>query len=181
MARRTKNFSHADQLEIAARIQSLVAAADSARDFAARAGLSSGGLSEYQSGKKVPTLATLERIAIAGNVTLEWLVAGNEAIPHPLAAETRDEFIARQRAINTTSGIVDALPISDLYKVRLKAVLTGDPARDGELIAAALQSQIPPDEAALLDNYRHSSEAGREAVRKTAFALAESKLEGGVA
>lgn len=32
---------------------------------------------------------------------------------------------------------------------------------------------LKPDEAALLDNYRHSPASGQEAVRKTAFAFAQ--------
>jgi hypothetical protein len=39
-------------------------------------------------------------------------------------------------------------------------------------------SSLAPDEAALLDNYRNSPEAGREAVRKTAFAVSKSEGEG---
>jgi transcriptional regulator with XRE-family HTH domain len=52
-------------------------------------------------------------------------------------------------------------------------------------VAKALSSQLPAepghgaravslDEAALLDNYRHSPEEGKEAITRTAFALAKS-------
>jgi transcriptional regulator with XRE-family HTH domain len=46
----------------------------------------------------------------------------------------------------------------------------------GERSGAA--SVLAPDEAALLDNYRHSPETGREAVRKTAFAFSQSHVMG---
>jgi transcriptional regulator with XRE-family HTH domain len=40
------------------------------------------------------------------------------------------------------------------------------------------ESSLSPDEAALLDNYRHSSETGKRTVRGAAAASAESEVEG---
>lgn len=42
-------------------------------------------------------------------------------------------------------------------------------------------TRLTPDEAALLDNYRNSPDAGREAVRKTAFAFAQPEMKKGAA
>jgi len=55
--------------------------------------------------------------------------------------ETHDEFIDRMQGINEMEAVVDALPISDESKSRLKLTLTGDQKLDVVAVAQSLKSE----------------------------------------
>lgn len=109
------------------------------------------------------------------HVSADWLATGaGPMFRLPPQAEDQGEFATRMHAINAMGAIVDALPIPESERIRLKALLTGDVSLDGELIAQALHLDLKPDEAALLDNYRHSPKEQQVLLKATSDAFAQS-------
>jgi len=47
----------------------------------------------------------------------------------------------------------------------------------GESVTGDIPSDLSREEEALLDNFRHSSEEGKDAIKRTAFALAKQDLK----
>lgn len=66
----------------------------------------------------------------------EWLITGEEPM---IEEETDREFSDRIQAINHMNAVVAALPLDELGRARLQALMTGDPAQDGPLIAKAMR------------------------------------------
>jgi len=77
-------------------------------------------------------------------VRAEWLVTGEGAMFQ--GEETQDAFIARQRAINYTNALINAMPLSEETRLRLSVLVSGDPLKDGPLIAGALLGAGNPSE-----------------------------------
>lgn len=65
----------------------------------------------------------------------EWLITGEEPM---IEEETQEEFVSRMQATNHMNAVVAALPLNEIGRDRLQAVMTGDPAKDGKLIGDAL-------------------------------------------
>lgn len=156
--------------------------------FAAAAGAAKRTLIEWEKGATSPSAVQL--LALQGiGVDVVYVLTGEREYREQ---ETQGRFIDRMQAINATSVIVDALPLSDPARAGLKGCLTGDPVIDGTAIADALarhRPQIavasygaPPvishavheskpqtlslneDEALLIARYRTSPKVLREAV-----------------
>lgn len=68
-------------------------------------------------------------------ISPEWLITGEEPM---VDDETDDEFADRVQAVSHMQRVVAALPLNDLERKRLQALMTGDPAADGEQIGRAL-------------------------------------------
>ncbi|MCM2494564.1 helix-turn-helix domain-containing protein [Burkholderia glumae] len=108
------------------------------------------------------------------HVSADWLATGSGPMFRlPPQEEDQDDFARRMQTINALSAVLDTLPLSQQDKARLKVLLTGDPARDAVVLAQAMGGGLKPDEAALLDNYRHSPPEGKMAIRTTSAALAK--------
>lgn len=108
------------------------------------------------------------------HVSADWLATGKGApFRRPVPKESADEFAGRMRAINLIANLLDAMPLPEAVRDKTRVLITGDPEQDGKIIAQAFD--LPPDEAALLDNYRNSHEAGKDALRRTAIAFAQQK------
>lgn len=117
-------------------------------------------------------------------IRAEWLITGDGEMLQD--SEPQDELVDRMRAINQAHVMIDALPLGELEKSRLKAIMTGDAKIDGEAIAAEMAkslSQRYPNgettflnarEAALINNYRAAPEDGKQALETTGAALAQS-------
>jgi len=90
---------------------------------------------------KVKNLKREESEAIINQLGIraEWLVTGEG--PMLEDGETQDQFSERMQAINRMAELVNAMPLEELTKPRLCALMTGDPAQDGPLIARALAAQ----------------------------------------
>lgn len=65
----------------------------------------------------------------------EWLITGEGPM---VEEETQEEFVSRMQAINHMNAVVAALPLNEIGRDRLQALMTGDPAEDGRLIGHAL-------------------------------------------
>lgn len=86
----------------------------------------------------------------------------------PQPQETQDDFIDRQRAINTMAALIDALPLPEIRKSRMSVVLTGEPLRDAAQITASLLADplLPEGDRTLLANF-HAAPSQVQAGIKT--------------
>ncbi|MFA7238726.1 MAG: hypothetical protein WC091_01330 [Sulfuricellaceae bacterium] len=112
------------------------------------------------------------------DIRAEWLISGEG--PMLQDDESQDVFVNRIQAIKQMQAVIETLPLNDMDKKRLGAIMTGDPAEDFPLIAAAIAGGGPMPalnhrEAALLDNYRHCPPEGQEVLEKTSAAFAQPK------
>lgn len=107
------------------------------------------------------------------HVSADWLATGTGPMFRSQQAEDQGAFAQRMQAVSAMGTVVDALPLPEPERSRLKVLLTGDAVTDGQLIAQALAGGLKPDEAALLDNYRHASPEGKKAIKATSDALAK--------
>jgi len=118
-------------------------------------------------------------------IRAEWLITGDG--PMLQDNEPQDEFVDRVRAINQGQALLNAMPISDATRQKTGALLTGDAAQDGQLIAYALRSEMAPlppltaRESDLLENYRAAPEDAKKALETTSSYLAKSNLDKGKA
>lgn len=125
-------------------------------------------------------------------IRAQWLVTGEG--PMHEDGETQDEFVGRMQAINRMAALVKAMPMRELTKMRLAVLMTGDPKKDGPLIAEAVSAEargldfatgepfdctepvapiLTPRQTALLNNYAHTDEAGKKIIEATASAAAK--------
>lgn len=122
-------------------------------------------------------------------IRAEWLVTGEG--PMHEDAESQDEFVGRMQAINRMHALIQAMPVREITKKRLSALMTGDPVQDGPLVARALMEEaqgvelvtgqsvlpapeLPPRQRALLDNYEAADEAGKRYIERAADHEAQS-------
>ena len=85
-------------------------------------------------------LEEIERLVGKLGVRAQWLVTGEG--PMQEDDETDGAFEERMQATRRMAALVQALPLADLDKGRLSALMTGEPAQDGPLLARALQQQV---------------------------------------
>lgn len=114
-------------------------------------------------------------------IRAEWLITGEG--PMLQDDEPQEAFASRMRAIAQTQAMIDALPISTEIKERSKILISGDPIADAKVIADALAGEmfyksgpataLTAREAALIDNYRAASDAGKKALETTGIAVAQ--------
>ena len=90
---------------------------------------------------RVKNLTREESEALIGKlgVRAEWLVTGEGAMLED--DESQEQFVDRMQAINRMNALIAAMPLRALTKMRLSALMTGDPAEDGPLIAQALSAE----------------------------------------
>lgn len=94
------------------------------------------------------TREEIELLAGKLDIRAEWLVTGKG--PMLQDDEPQEEFVDRMRAINHGRALLKAMPISDTTQERTGALLTGDPAQDGVLMAEAIRSELQPAPAPAL-------------------------------
>lgn len=74
------------------------------------------------------------------DIRADWLITGEG--PMFQDGESQDEFARRMQAIHHMRAVVDAMPLPELARKQLAAVMSGDAAEDGAMIARFLQSGI---------------------------------------
>lgn len=72
-------------------------------------------------------------------VRADWLITGEGAMLGN--DESHDEFAERMHVVSRMHALIGALPLSELTRGRLCAVITGDPAQDGPEIAKAILNE----------------------------------------
>ena len=100
--------------------------------------LSSGRVQKFTRGESEALVRKLK-------INPEWLITGEEPM---VDDETDDEFADRIQAVSHMQRVAAALPLDDLGRKRLQALMTGDPATDGELIGRALMESVRAGPAA---------------------------------
>ena len=167
-------------------------------DLAELLGVSLSRVKAMTSGR-VKNLTREESELLIGKLRIRatWLISGEGPMLQSVDAsgETDDEFSARHDRIRRMHALVNSMPLSEHIKLRLRAVMHGDPAHDGPLIAQAIQadamgldfgtgkpipgaesprtSTLTPRTAALVDNYEHASEEGKKIIEGTASMAAQ--------
>ena len=140
---------------------------------------------------RVKNLTRAESEALVGKLGIRaaWLVTGEG--PMLEDNETQDEFVNRQQAIARMRALISAMPMSDFTKLRLSALMTGDPAEDGPLIAGAVskeaqgvdfvtgrrmdaEQELTRQEQEWLTIYRNSSNSVRAALKAAGNELTKS-------
>jgi DNA-binding Xre family transcriptional regulator len=90
------------------------------------------------------TREEIERLVGKLDIRADWLVTGKG--PMLQDDEPQEEFAERMRAINQGRALLQAMPLSDAVRARVGALLSGDPAQDGVLIADALIQAAPTNQ-----------------------------------
>lgn len=103
-------------------------------------------------------------------IDVDYVLTG-EPPPDDGGDETDDEFADRIQAETRMRRLVEALPLDEFARMRLAALMSGDPAQDAPRIAEAIrEAALDKGEQLLIDNYRRSSDEGR------AYLVQESAL-----
>lgn len=74
------------------------------------------------------------------DIRADWLITGDGSML--IDDESQDEFARRMQAIHHMRAVVEAMPLPELARKQLAAVMSGDAAEDGAMIAHFLQSGI---------------------------------------
>ena len=94
-------------------------------------------------------------------IDVDYVLTG-EPPPDDGGGETDDAFADRIQAESRMRALVEALPLDDHRRMRLAALMRGDPAQDAPQIAEAIRDALlDKGEQLLLDNYRRCSNEAR--------------------
>lgn len=74
------------------------------------------------------------------DIRADWLITGEGSML--IDDESQDDFARRMQAINHMRAVVEAMPLPELARKQLAAVMSGNAAEDGAMIARFLQSGI---------------------------------------
>lgn len=104
-------------------------------------------------------------------IDVNYVLTG-EPPPDDGGDETDDEFADRIQAVSRMHELVEALPLDELERLRLAALMSGTPQQDAPLIAEFVRRALPPEpaERVLLENYRRCNDEGK------AYLVQESAL-----
>ncbi|KAI5914594.1 helix-turn-helix domain-containing protein [Thauera sp. 2A1] len=104
-------------------------------------------------------------------IDVNYVLTG-EPPPDDGGDETDDEFACRIQAVSRMHKLVEALPLDELDRLRLAALMSGTPQQDAPLIAEFVRRALPPEpaERVLLENYRRCNDEGK------AYLVQESAL-----
>ncbi len=150
------------------------------RGLAEVMGVSVDRVKSLTSGRvKKLTREECEALISKRDVRAAWLVTGEG--PMFQTGELQSSFVGRMQVINQERALLDAMPLSDASRVRTAALLTGNPAQDGILIAEAMRYELAgastilsARESALVENYRAAPEEAKQVLEKTSTYLAQS-------
>ena len=74
------------------------------------------------------------------DIRADWLITGEGSML--IDDESQDEVARRMQAIHHMRAVVEAMPLPELARKQLAAVMSGDAAEDGAMIGHFLQSGI---------------------------------------
>lgn len=74
------------------------------------------------------------------DIRADWLITGDGSML--IDDESQDEVARRMQAIHHMRAVVEAMPLPELARKQLAAVMSGDAAEDGAMIGHFLQSGI---------------------------------------
>ena len=104
------------------------------------------------------------------NIRAEWLVTGQDPM---FQTAQEKEFQRRLDTVAQATRQAVAAGLTAEQADLLQRVLLAAEISDTATLAGLLV-KLAPDEAALLDNYRHAPPAGKDALKATSAALAQS-------
>lgn len=112
--------------------------------------------------------ALIRKLHIRG----DWLATGEGPM---IQSAGEQEFQRRLDVIKSTTERVAALGLPVEKAQRLHELLSMIEIGNTQRIGEILEAPLVPDEATLLDNYRHCPPEGKDALKTTSAALAKSK------
>lgn len=91
---------------------------------------------------RVKNLTREESEALIGKLDIraDWLITG-EGPMFQYDEETQDEFVNRMQAIKRLGALINAMPLSQITRMRLSIVMTGDAEQDGRLLFDAITAE----------------------------------------
>lgn len=131
------------------------------------------------------------------DIRANWLVTG-EGPMFQQDDESDEEFVSRHQAINRMCTLIKAMPLREFTQVRLQAVMSGDLAEDGAVLARAIRLEtlgidfvngkpipgvasqalpLPADEQMWLDTYREWSTEVKKRELLRAMGLAPTGVD----
>ena len=138
-------------------------------DFGALGGVERKTQYNYEFGNTCPDAAYLERIEKVG-ADVVYIQTGERS--------TAREFERRLDVVANVSRQAVALYLSKAQTDLLQRIMMAAETGDSTTLVDLLRSMAStPDEAALLDNYRHSPPEAQAALRATSAALAKCERE----
>lgn len=106
------------------------------------------------------------------HVRADWLATGEGPMRQPPLKEQTEQLLALTNAASTMAG---RLPVSEAHKTLVQEVLFFAQSGNLEQLTATVErfAALAPDEAALLDNYRHSPKDRQGLLKATSAAFAQ--------
>lgn len=106
------------------------------------------------------------------HVRADWLATGEGPMRQPVLNQQTEQLLA---LVNVASEMAGRLPVSPEHKTLVQEVLFFAQSGNLEQLAATVErfAALAPDEAALLDNYRHSPKDRQGLLKATSAAFAQ--------
>lgn len=141
----------------------------SGSELGLRIGLPQTKIADLEREKTRLSLGVMEAFERELDVSREWLMEGVGAWKK---SEAIKAFEGGLKAIHDATQAAVSLGLNDEDGRRLQELIVGLRRGDKTMVERALHA-MQPDEAALLDNYRHCSDEARDTIKKTSHLLAQ--------
>lgn len=149
----------------------------SGTEFGLRIGLPQTKIADLEREKSSVSLEIMAVLERELDVSREWLMEGRGVWKKSEAVKA---FEGNLNAIRDATKITVQLGLSNEDGRRLQELMVGLRMGDKTMVERALHA-MQPDEAALLDNYRHAPKDQQRLLRETGAAFAQPKVKKGKA